>query len=87
MKPFRRQAGGIRGLAPVTSPGQAEPLQAEVLESTVVDEALFRRELAAKRHAARVEADLHEVAERVERIKQLFAELAAPPEPVKSKKR
>jgi len=35
----------------------------------------------------RVEADLHEVGERVERIKQLFAELAAAPEPVKSKKR
>jgi len=35
----------------------------------------------------RVEADLHEVAERVERVKQLFAELAAPPEPVKSKPR
>ena len=35
----------------------------------------------------RVEADLHEVAERVERVKQLFAELAAPPEPVKSRQR
>ncbi len=35
----------------------------------------------------RVEADLHEVTERVERVKQLFAELAAPPEPVKGKKR
>ena len=34
----------------------------------------------------RVEADLPEVAERVERVKQLFAELAAPPEPVKSKR-
>ncbi len=35
----------------------------------------------------RVEADLFEVGERVTHIKQLFAELAAPPEPVKSKKR
>jgi len=35
----------------------------------------------------RVEADLHEVAERIERVKQLFAELAAPPEPVKSRQR
>ena len=34
----------------------------------------------------RVEADLPEMAERVERVKQLFAELAAPPEPVKSKR-
>ena len=35
----------------------------------------------------RVEADLFEVGERVTRIKQLFTELAAPPEPVKSTKR
>ncbi len=35
----------------------------------------------------RVEADLHAVEERVTRIKQLFSELAAPPEPVKSAKR
>ncbi len=35
----------------------------------------------------RVDADLHEVAERVARVKQLFNELSAPAEPVKSKQR
>jgi transcription-repair coupling factor (superfamily II helicase) len=35
----------------------------------------------------RVEADLHAIDERITRVKQLFSELAAPPEPVKSAKK